>query len=211
MSFFDGDMSKLPENARSRDWELEMRTDDRRIRRYLQALPAFLDLPGEEELLFKQLSEYGETPVKFDPDAGLRSSRYLAALESGNEFDRNGEALPPHPHDCRFSSVLDRLSVDWNWHFALELAGDPAWTLPGVGIAAALAQLLETAGDFQNAVRSESFELAGCLQSRGLSQLARLSAHLRQLSRRRPASLGVCRQLAAELAELQYDWSDALA
>ena len=204
-------MSKLPENARSRDWEEEMQTDDRRIRSYLQALPAYLDLPGEEELLFRQLSDGGDAPEKFDPDAGLRSSRYLAALESGTEFDRNGEALPPNPRDCRFSSVLDRLSVDWNWHFAAELAGDPDWTLHGVGIAAALAQLLETAGDFQNAVRSESFALAGCLQSRGLSQLARLSARLRQLSRRRPASLAVCRQLAAELAELQYDWSDALS
>lgn len=66
--------SPLKEHWSEFDWELELRKDDARVNAYFQELPRFIDLPAEDEIIYrhiqrkKSLAPTGEPwPMKLPP------------------------------------------------------------------------------------------------------------------------------------------------
>ena len=67
------------------DWERELRKDDGRIHTYLAELPSFIDLPGEEDLIYKRIQRHEELvphggvwpadPWGQDPDDRMKDPR----------------------------------------------------------------------------------------------------------------------------------------
>lgn len=50
-----GDIPRPQDNWNEYRWEQEIRRDERRISCYYRELPACLDLPGEEDMIFSSL------------------------------------------------------------------------------------------------------------------------------------------------------------
>lgn len=50
----------MPPEWSEYEWEREIRRDELRISRYFQALPRYLDLPGEDEIIYSKLAAQAE-------------------------------------------------------------------------------------------------------------------------------------------------------
>ena len=88
-------------------WGQEIRRDERRISCYFRELPACLDLPGEEDMIFENLfSQVDLVPVNGKSDS-------LRSWEA--DFDEEMEEEPPH----KLLIQLDKLAVEWNIQLAL--------------------------------------------------------------------------------------------
>src|SRR5574344_611219 len=69
-----GNMSdfKPQANWNEYQWEHEIRRDERRISRYFRELPACLDLPGEEDMIFNSLLSHTDLVPTAGTPAALR-------------------------------------------------------------------------------------------------------------------------------------------
>ncbi len=66
------------------EWECEIRRDELRISRYFQALPRYLDLPGEDEVIYSKLSAQAEL-------APVRENSYPWQFLKGEGEDQENE------------------------------------------------------------------------------------------------------------------------
>ncbi len=66
------------------EWEREIRRDDQRICSYFETLPDYLDLPGEEEAIFRKLSSQKEL-------APVHGGNWWQSLSSGDHADSEEE------------------------------------------------------------------------------------------------------------------------
>ena len=94
-------------------WCREIRKDELRISSYFRALTGYLDLPGEDDMIFKRLmsqSELVPTGVT-DPYHTLKSE--MEALEEENDLeDEARENRRSHTMDA--SRRVKKLAMEWN-------------------------------------------------------------------------------------------------
>lgn len=90
--------SPLKEQWSEFDWELELRKDDARVNAYFQELPRFIDLPAEDEIIYrhiqrkKSLAPTGEPwPVKLPPKEELPPEE---AEEERKRWDEEWQKRP---------------------------------------------------------------------------------------------------------------------
>ncbi len=90
--------SPLKEHWSEFDWELELRKDDARVNAYFQELPRFIDLPAEDEIIYrhiqrkKSLAPTGEPwPAKLPPKEELSPEE---AEEERKRWDEEWQKRP---------------------------------------------------------------------------------------------------------------------
>lgn len=157
-------------------WEHEIRRDERRISCYYRELPACLDLPGEEEMIFSSLlSRPDLVPTATNPDS-LRTWR--GAPEDEEEFDE--EEPPPRRPGSETVDQLDHLCAEWNILAATQLRAD--LDLPGLGVSCAYAKLLARVADFVDTDEIRDLALKLSLGKRSLADLNELTGELSRLA-----------------------------
>ena len=106
-------------------WSREIRKDEMRISGYVRALPSCLDLPGEEEMIFKRLMSQPElvpTGVK-DPMRMLKSEFDQAEEEADWEEERR-ELRRRNSFEA--ARKVENLAKQWNLLSARFLTADTA-------------------------------------------------------------------------------------
>ena len=90
--------SPLKEHWSEFDWEQELRKDDARVNAYFQELPRFIDLPAEDEIIYrhiqrkKSLAPTGEPwPMKLPPKEDLSPEE---AEEDRKRWDEEWQKRP---------------------------------------------------------------------------------------------------------------------
>lgn len=77
-------MTLKPQEFRDEfDWEKELRKDDERIHTYFRELPDFIDLPCEDELIFKRIKCHEELV----PHGGVWQNQFWEQDDNGEEMD----------------------------------------------------------------------------------------------------------------------------
>lgn len=102
------------ENWDELTWAREIRKDEVRIAGYFRTLPACLDLPGEDEMIFKRLMSQPEmvpTGVS-DPVKMLRSEFEI----SSEEFEEEEEIRRENRRRNNFNVVrrVEKMAAEWN-------------------------------------------------------------------------------------------------
>ena len=157
-------------------WEQEIRRDERRISCYYRELPACLDLPGEEEMIFSSLlSRPDLVPAAKNPDS-LRSW-HGSPEEDDEEFDDEESARRP---GSEVVDQLDHLTAEWNMLAAAQLRAD--LELPGLGISCAYAKLLARVADFVDTDEQHDRAQKLSLGKRSLADLNDLTGELYRLA-----------------------------
>lgn len=101
-------------------WAKEIRKDELRIAGYFRTLPACLDLPGEDEMIFKRLMSQPEmvpTGVS-DPNTILRSQ-----FDTEDELDEEEIKENRRRNSFEAAPRLENLAVEWNLLAASRLMG----------------------------------------------------------------------------------------
>ena len=163
-------------------WESEIRRDERRINAYFSGLLEYMDLPGEEELIERSISE---NPDLFSEDSDgnvLHCWSYLVpdAQEEDEEpeFDQetsNSEQL--------LIDLLDELTCQWNETYVKYL---PAEMLPvGVFVSCHYSKLLARFTDFadSNSAQESSSALTRTLGKLVIIDMAAVVEALNSISR----------------------------
>ena len=172
-----GDIPRPQDNWNEYRWEQEIRRDERRISCYYRELPACLDLPGEEDMIFSSLlSQPDLVPIGGNADS-LRVWHSESEEEEDDEFD----AGAPARTGSEIIDQLDRLAVEWNVLSVTRLRAD--FELPGLGISCAYGKLLARTADFINLDDKDDRALKLSLGKRALSDLNELTGELERLGR----------------------------
>ncbi|MDD3885578.1 MAG: hypothetical protein PHI35_01755 [Victivallaceae bacterium] len=169
-------MRYRPENNWNEfQWEREIRRDERRISCYFSELPACLDLPGEEDMIFDSLlSRPGLVPA-----SGAESLHDW--LGSSNDEDDSDDFEEPDPHrpGTELIEQFDRMAAEWNSNIvaSVEFSG----LADALGVACSYGKLLARLADFVDA--REDFErgLKVSLGKRVLADINDLAGDLRQM------------------------------
>lgn len=160
------------ENWNEFQWENEIRRDERRISCYFRELPACLDLPGEEEMIFDSLASRPDlVPTGSSPEA-LRG--WFHQNDEDEDFDESDDTRRPG------SDIVDRidhLAAEWNVAAACRLRSN--LDLPGLGVCCAYAKLLARTADFLDTADQER----GLKLSLGKRALADLNELVGMLAR----------------------------
>jgi len=158
-------------------WEKEIRRDERRISCYFRELPACLDLPGEEEMIFNSLlSQPDLVPTGGNPD----SLRYWhhSDEDEDEDFDDPEDAGRRRP-GTEIVDEIDRLATEWTVCCASSLRS--TLDLHGLGIVCAYGKLLARAADFVDTNPETARGLKISLGKRALADLNELVGALEQL------------------------------
>ncbi len=192
-------------NCSEFDWEREIRRDERRISHYYRELMYCLDLPGEEEMIYEQLSGRCSDPVPAGGVADvLRNRRFF------EHDDDNDEDVVP-PRQCsEIVNQVDYLSSEWCIACAAQL-NDRLLAPGGLGIACAYAKLLARIADFSDADPVSERSLRISLAKRALSDLNDLAGALREISRWQRSIHRISQWHIEQLAQLREQLTDALS
>ena len=168
------------------DWEQEIRRDEMRISRYYRELAYCLDLPGEDEIIYEQLSGRCSDPVPATAgDDPLRQHLFDRDDEDGDEEN------PPH-HQSVLVARIDRLAAAWCVLSAAALNKE-LFIPGGLAVACAYAKLLARVSDFSDADPVTERALRLSLAKRALADVNELLGAMYELSSWQ-------KQLKAELA-----------
>ena len=157
------------------DWEQEIRRDELRISRYYRELAYCLDLPGEDEIIYENLS--GRTPEPVPAAAGddpLRRKFFDRDDDDGEE-----ENLPHH--QSVLVSRIDRLAASWCVLSASALSRE-LFIPGGLAVACAYAKLLARVSDFSDADPVTERALRLSLAKRALADVNELLGAMYELS-----------------------------
>ena len=148
-------------------WEKEIRKDELRINRYFQALRVCLDLPGEEEMIFKRLmSQQDLVPTGVEWSQQSLSEFYA-------QHDEEDEENPPddfcHRAGYDLLRQLDRQAREWNVVFAAGLRG--SFLREGLALTCRFGKLLSR---FSNFIEIDDPEMRALKISLGKRVLADL-------------------------------------
>ena len=99
-------------------WERELRKDELRISRYFKTLPGCLDLPGEDEMIFRNLMAQPELVP-----TGVRDPRHISmfGFQEGDGDEDFGEDPVRRRGNFEALRRLEALASDWNLLVASEL------------------------------------------------------------------------------------------
>lgn len=157
-------------------WEEEIRRDERRINCYFRELPACLDLPGEEEMIFSTLlSSPDLVPTGGSPD----SLRFCQHPDEEGEEEDSSDVPPRRRHGAEIVEEIDRLATEWNVCCASLLRSD--LDLYGLGIVCAYGKLLARTADFVDTEQESARGLKISLGKRALMDLNELVGALKHL------------------------------
>ena len=205
-------MNKYPDGNRNWNefqWERELRREERRISCYFRELAACMDLPGEENIIYDQLSSHpGLVPAGGDP-AHWRMWDALAAERDEEEsaadqphLRKSGEDLVEH---------LDKLSAEWNLIFAGNL--QESLQQEGLAVTCAFGKLLVRISDFVDAESEELKGLKLSLGKRALREISDLCFRLQQIAEQQPslfAEVLLLNELLQQMRERLIDLINAL-
>ena len=157
-------------------WCREIRKDELRISGYFRALIGCLDLPGEDDMIFKRLMSQPElipTGVT-DPYRTLKSE--MEALEEDNELDDEArENRRAHTMDA--SRRVKKLAIEWNLLAAADWGKCSAGEL--LKITCAFGKLLSRIYNFEEtAVEAETLNLRISLLKYSLADLNTLVEYI---------------------------------
>ena len=157
------------------DWEQEIRRDEKRISRYYRELAYCLDLPGEDDMIYEQLSGRCSDPVLAAAnDDPLRQHRF-----DRDDDDEDGDP-PPH-HQSVLVARVDRLAAAWCVLSASALNRE--FFIPGgLAVACAYAKLLARVSDFADADPTTERALRLSLAKRALADVNELLGAMYELS-----------------------------
>ncbi len=184
-------------------WEREIRRDERRISCYYRELPACLDLPGEEEMIFNSLySQPDLVPASGGADT-LR--QWPPPFDDDEEEEFIEDARRP---GSEIVTSIDRLAAEWNIVIASILRAD--LLLPGLGVACAYAKLLARAVDFVE-TDPETPGLKITLAKRAAADLNELVGALTRIGEAQPSLRPSTKLYTELLAHLREQVLDQLA
>ena len=118
-------------------WELELRKDELRIARYFETLPGCLDLPGEDDMIFRRLMEQPELVP-----TGVHDPRHISIFDWENDPDNEEyEGAPPRQRG-NFEGLrrLENLASEWNLLVAAQL--DEKFFHPALAVTCGFGKLL---------------------------------------------------------------------
>ena len=189
-------------------WEKEIRRDERRISCYFRELPACLDLPGEEEMIFNTLlSSPDLVPSGGNPD----SLRYWHRSEDEEEEDYEDPEDNRRRPGAEIVDEIDRLATEWNVCCAASLRS--TLDLHGLGIVCAFGKLLARAADFVDTDQENARGLKISLGKRALADLNELVGgleRLRELQRSLKAEIALTVELLGHIRERLIDLVEQL-
>ena len=157
-------------------WELEIRRDEGRINRYFHELPVCIDLPGEEEFIFADISSI---PELVPGNTTSEEWKKLRRFEDEPEDDCCEHEEQCHDDEC--IKLLDELTVNWNILCVNTLHPD-LWCA-GVGITCDFSKLIARIADFNNTDKNGEYALKKALGKRMLKDLNMLTLRLNDLAR----------------------------
>jgi len=189
-------------------WEQEIRRDERRISCYFRELPACLDLPGEEEMIFNTLlSSPDLVPSGGNPD----SLRYWHRSEEEEEEEFEEADENRRRPGVEIVDEIDRLATEWNVSCASSLRS--TLDLHGLGIVCAFGKLLARAADFVDTDQETARGLKSSLGKRALADLNELVGgleRLRELQRSLKAEIALTVELLGHVRERLIDLVEQL-
>ncbi len=110
-----------PDNRKSWNefkWEREFRMDENRIHYYFMELPHFIDLPGEEEIILKQM--------KLHPELISMNENWddIGASMFSEDFDEDVFLSDDwvHKDGAKLYTQLSKLASQWNIVYASEIS-----------------------------------------------------------------------------------------
>ena len=162
------------ENRNEFDWEQEIRRDERRISRYYRELAYCLDLPGEDDIIYEQLSGRCSDPV-----FAAANQLYKLPFERNDEEEED-ENPPPH-RLSHLAARIDRLAASWCILSVARLRRQ-FFAAGGMAIACAYAKLLARVSDFDDADPETEPALRLSLAKRALADINDLLGAMREIS-----------------------------
>lgn len=205
-------MNKYPEGNRNWNefqWERELRREERRISCYFRELAGCLDLPGEENMIYDQLSSHpGLVPAGADP----AHWRMWDALAADREEEESFSDQPHHRKSGEdLVEQLDKLSAEWNLIFAGNLK--ETLQLDGLAVSCAFGKLLVRITDFVDAEADDLKGLKLSLGKRALREIADLCSRLQWIAEHQPslyAEVLLLNELLQQMRERLIDLINAL-
>ena len=158
-----------------KEWELELRRDERRINRYFHELPVCIDLPAEEEFIFADISSIPELIPQNTNQEELR--RICRMDECSDEDDMHDDER----RDDENVYAVNDMAVDWAVLCVEKLAPE-LWN-SGVGISCDFAKLISRMEEFNIPDENIDKALRKSVGKRMLRDLNTLVLRLSDISR----------------------------
>lgn len=186
-------------------WEEELRQEDARLRAYLNELPRFIDLPGEDDILVRRMARHPELVPEVQPWQSTMPDHGDEGFDLEDDF-----AFPPdwrkRPEGGLYLGLQDA-SRQWCRVFASRL--DRETRGEGVCLIAGFGLLIGMTIDLIYMEENERPPLRMALLKRLHAGIDRLSGHLHGIARRHSELNAVClaqvdalRQLLQQVADL---------
>lgn len=162
------------ENWSEIQWEMEIRRDERRISRYFRELSNCIDLPGEEELIFSEISSH---PDLIPKGVSADEMRFRNRFDNEEEEDEdNGQESTAPQGD--YIQLVDHLTVSWALACAAE-SDRNAWQM-GIGVSCCFSKLMSRIIDFNDAGDDDVRNLRQSLGRRIICDIDETLVKLRQ-------------------------------
>jgi len=155
-------------------WERELRKDELRIARYFETLPGCLDLPGEDDMIYRNLMAQPELVP-----TGVRDPRSISIFDNpDNDNDEDfGESSVRHRGNLEALRRLEALASDWNLLVAAEL--DERHFAEALAVTCAFGKLLARVWNLSDVEEApETVNLRISLAKRILADINELSLRL---------------------------------
>lgn len=133
-------------------WAREIRKDELRISGYFRALPERLDLPDEDDLIFKELMSQSELVPSGPGDAATLMQEAMDPEEALLWEEERREAR----RNCKFEVTrrVENLAREWNLYAAHNLSAE--FIAPVLTVTCAFGKLLSRIYNFEENDTSES-------------------------------------------------------
>lgn len=184
-------------------WERELRKDELRISRYFKTLPGCLDLPGEDDMIYRTLMAQPELVP-----TGVRDPRSISMFNDPDgdaDEDLRGDQ-PPRRGNFEALRRLEALASDWNLLVASEL--DDRHFAEALAVTCAFGKLLARVLNLSDVEEvPETVNLRISLAKRILADINELSIRLEEF---RKKELLADHRLARFLEQMTYLRESAL-
>ncbi|MBO4303564.1 MAG: hypothetical protein J6A21_03160 [Lentisphaeria bacterium] len=170
------------------DWENAFKADDARVHLYMRELFRFIDLPAEDDLILRSLTNDPEYRKIHDPALTEKLVRYFRKKDA----EGDGEDLSWQKRDGAASFMLfSRLARLWAQEFALA-GNEPS--MPFMRIGCTYGQLLLQSSDLMELREDDprSRTLKASIAKRMLSRINFLCGELSRLGQEYPAHEESC-------------------
>lgn len=178
------------------DWENAFKADDARVHLYMRELFRFIDLPAEDDLILRRLTNDPEYRKIHDPALTEKLVRYFR-----KKNPEEGEDLSWQKRDGAASFMLfSRLARLWAQEFA---QAENVPSMPFMRIACAYGQLLLHSSDLMDLKEDDprSRTLKAAIAKRMLSRINFLCGELNALGQDYPALQESCQSHFGSLME----------